>query len=831
MTDPFSISAGVVGVVSLGLTVSHGFMSFYGPWKSYDEEVQDFTAKLDGLQNILKVLQGFILDEDEELVLASDQYKKLVSTNLASCKEACRRLEDMLKQCTSTGCSPFVKKHDWLRLKRVAYPFKKETLVTLSQTVSGLQDNLIHRHSNAPSILDPSTLGNFCDRQALINGTWKRQRQRLRGGAIDTILRYCSCRRRPFASSSFSISSFALHETHCPLYEAGEHTVGVAAKYTFYNQLMGFSVLLMMTLTRRARSFSISPVIQFHGVVDKHSPAYELVNQTIKPGMGNAFEMLKLTRNSLLELFRLKKAAPTDRLADGSTVLHLLLDMIEAGVPADERTLQGMTAFDSSIKGGWKWFYTAGLIYNSTQIAKELLTQIEMAIIMRSIEALQSCLLPDISRSAMTGFYASNFEMLLIMCSVSIPHRDFLVFFDCACWHRDFDSAILLLDYADSISSGHLQAAARCGNIRVLERVVCELSASRRQLQEVALQQLHVDAIDSLGLPTAGLLDTKASCVIRALEHQDICVEPRLNADLESLYDAVLCGGTTAADLLYTSGFADMNQTDTTLGFTLLAYLRSAATLGQILDLACWMIDRGAELHHRSTSGHPVVFYLAESLGDEVVRLAISCQQKASSYLLESFYAQLHSVILSLQASSASLLLTILSDEAKDNFTCVCSDNGCTARSRFLGQLCSRGWMNSDVCRLTSVVLQQLLSEKFPRQAPKRAFVSSTIRFLTFEALELTHTCHKPWWGETMDAEEVQEIMEEESKSIEQVEALVMEFNGKYDGLNVSMLEFFESYWKTRMAEVLAPTKPDEHVLRQARDIGVIIKESDGEIE
>ncbi|KAL3441838.1 hypothetical protein BJX65DRAFT_313472 [Aspergillus insuetus] len=57
MTDPFSVSAGAVGVVSLGLTVSQGFMSFYGPWKSYDEEIQDFTGKLDGLQNILKILE------------------------------------------------------------------------------------------------------------------------------------------------------------------------------------------------------------------------------------------------------------------------------------------------------------------------------------------------------------------------------------------------------------------------------------------------------------------------------------------------------------------------------------------------------------------------------------------------------------------------------------------------------------------------------------------------------------------------------------------------------------------------------------------------------
>jgi hypothetical protein len=116
-------------------------MSFYGPWKSYDEEIQDFAGKLDGLQNILKSSEGFILNEDD-LGLASDQHKKLVLSNLTTCQASCRRLEEMLGKCKSTDCSPFVRKHDWLRSRRAAYPFKKETLVTLSQTVSGLQDNL-----------------------------------------------------------------------------------------------------------------------------------------------------------------------------------------------------------------------------------------------------------------------------------------------------------------------------------------------------------------------------------------------------------------------------------------------------------------------------------------------------------------------------------------------------------------------------------------------------------------------------------------------------------------------------------------------------------------
>jgi hypothetical protein len=146
MTDPFSVSAGVVGVVSLGLTLGQGFARYYGPWRDYDDEIRGFTIKVDGLLNTLRLLNSF-LSPQTNLQLPSDQYQLLVLDNLASCKEACERLEKMLEECKSSNLnaassSASPNKRDWLRLKRMAYPFKKDTLVTLSGLVSGLQDNL-----------------------------------------------------------------------------------------------------------------------------------------------------------------------------------------------------------------------------------------------------------------------------------------------------------------------------------------------------------------------------------------------------------------------------------------------------------------------------------------------------------------------------------------------------------------------------------------------------------------------------------------------------------------------------------------------------------------
>ncbi|KAL4948589.1 hypothetical protein BDW69DRAFT_90641 [Aspergillus filifer] len=141
MSDPFSVSAGVVGVVSLGLTVCQGLIAYYGPWKGYDDEIAKFTTRLEGLQSTLKVLGGFVSPE-QELDLPSDQYRDLVSLQLDSCQKSCGELDELLQKCRSNDTSPFVRKHDWLRLKRALYPFNKDSLVTVSHTVSGLQDNL-----------------------------------------------------------------------------------------------------------------------------------------------------------------------------------------------------------------------------------------------------------------------------------------------------------------------------------------------------------------------------------------------------------------------------------------------------------------------------------------------------------------------------------------------------------------------------------------------------------------------------------------------------------------------------------------------------------------
>ncbi|KAL4923232.1 uncharacterized protein BDV17DRAFT_277743 [Aspergillus undulatus] len=379
MSDPFSISAGVIGVVSLGITVCQGFISYYGPWKSYDEDIQDFTASLDGLLDNLRLLEEFVSDQHQPQ-LASARHKQIVLTHLATCKKAYRRLEEVLEKCKSSKSPLHVRKNDWARVKRATYPFKKETLATAFQTVTGLQVNLgsiLHLLNGAliaqqqrlledlvsqtssvdtrtSRILDlvgqgntsvqtaisqcsrmnpipaPSMIQQLCNQRQKINTCWSRLRKKP-NSTIELITMYCTCCQKPrYSSQGLSFSTFVLHDKSCPLHLESQSLLGIAAKYTFCTNFLGLSIYLMFTLTRGAGGFTICPTIQLRAVVSDDSPQFKLLSDMIinfrRAEIVDQHKVLQETMDSVLMMFHTKEASPTDQLGDGSTLLHKLAE-------------------------------------------------------------------------------------------------------------------------------------------------------------------------------------------------------------------------------------------------------------------------------------------------------------------------------------------------------------------------------------------------------------------------------------------------------------------------------------------------------------------------
>ncbi|KAL2222433.1 hypothetical protein M432DRAFT_586457 [Thermoascus aurantiacus ATCC 26904] len=60
MTDPLSVTSGAVGIVSFGLSVCQGIISYCGSWKDRDQEISSILNKAGGLRQTLQVLENFL---------------------------------------------------------------------------------------------------------------------------------------------------------------------------------------------------------------------------------------------------------------------------------------------------------------------------------------------------------------------------------------------------------------------------------------------------------------------------------------------------------------------------------------------------------------------------------------------------------------------------------------------------------------------------------------------------------------------------------------------------------------------------------------------------
>lgn len=60
MADPFSVASGAAGVISLGLTVFQGLITFHQGRKSKDEDVKIALQGLDSLAQVLQHLHSVL---------------------------------------------------------------------------------------------------------------------------------------------------------------------------------------------------------------------------------------------------------------------------------------------------------------------------------------------------------------------------------------------------------------------------------------------------------------------------------------------------------------------------------------------------------------------------------------------------------------------------------------------------------------------------------------------------------------------------------------------------------------------------------------------------
>lgn len=138
MADPASIIGTAVGVISLGIQVCQGLVSYYEKWKSLDDDIAHLHASIDGLRITLENLKNILpkFKNSNATIVADVEKKILLSIN------GIRKMEEVLNKCYSSVSANIAQQRGYRLVQKTFYPFKKATLQELNSYVTNLEHGL-----------------------------------------------------------------------------------------------------------------------------------------------------------------------------------------------------------------------------------------------------------------------------------------------------------------------------------------------------------------------------------------------------------------------------------------------------------------------------------------------------------------------------------------------------------------------------------------------------------------------------------------------------------------------------------------------------------------
>ena len=138
MGDSFSIAASAVSVVSLGIQVCQGLLSYYDDCKSFDSTIDSLCQKIETLRMTFEIC--------EELLITSGTTISKAHTNVIKNMDACKSNLGSLKKALDSCRKHPKPQQSWKRIpgygQQILFPFRKSHVQRLHSTVLTLQENV-----------------------------------------------------------------------------------------------------------------------------------------------------------------------------------------------------------------------------------------------------------------------------------------------------------------------------------------------------------------------------------------------------------------------------------------------------------------------------------------------------------------------------------------------------------------------------------------------------------------------------------------------------------------------------------------------------------------
>jgi len=345
---------------------------------------------------------------------------------------------------------------------------------------------------------------------------------------------------------------------------------------------------------------------------------------------------------------------------------------------------------------------------------------------------------------------------------------------------------------------------------------------ARRQVL-CALAQQHL-LPDQFVVPTDRILDEGAGKLMHSLRLAGITI-PHFIISLEGPFvesEVSLCSPgsvyhnefltASIADLLWKERFRDIDAID----INATTPLGKHGTSGDF-SLADWLISKGAKFQvgcslscplEKSSCPTTISHLIASGLPRLLVRGSFFGFQGFDDRLSREFGIGFESV---------QCLTLALENPSRDDCRCACSASGCTPLIISLKEDCTE-IRHERMMRWKRRILLDSVQER-PLEI---------IRFASFDALELTHTCCKIFVSQCMqfhsrvEDDDIEEVQADEGVLISKFMAVVSELERLYEQVRISLADFFHTYWKHIMPQALSQAEMvDEEELADLRKIGV----------
>lgn len=372
---------------------------------------------------------------------------------------------------------------------------------------------------------------------------------------------------------------------------------------------------------------------------------------------------------------------------------------------------------------------------------------------------------------------------------------------------------------------------------RCKRRYVRHMKNRRDRLKMLALDNLPATEVEQLGLVFDRVLDSRASQVVHILQDCGVCIPGALSVTRTkelSVYHA-LCEPQDA-ELFFRVGFQDTDSWHNCKNHA--ANLNDPPRMRQDLAYLHWLTKHGA-MSCQLKSFNPAMSistanYFYWTLGQD---------------LLVDRFIRPNDEVFSRAARIAwvhELNAMVLSNNIADTCDCRCSGKGCTPfTSLFKGMPQFRrgsfffeiGVAKNSAAKKTeappTVIRHFTLFLKYFGSDLKVRHHTAALRYLTYTALGIPHTCCIPYYKPSPESNQnAEELENEHAYELELLEKLICDFERQITAIFhdsdqgvLDLIDFWERTWTRRMWEILDCLEGDDlgdQERRKAEEIGVV---------